>query len=228
MKKYLLLIAYLGLSNYCIGQTNTFPASGNVGIGTTSPGSALSIVKSGLNHLVDYASIQISTSASGNTYGPILYLNGTATTGGKQWGLVSSGPLDAAATGTTGNFAIYDTSAGSRLVINSFGNVGIGTLNPSEKLAVNGKIRAQEIKVENANWPDFVFAKSYALPTLSEIEKHIKEKGHLQGIPSAAEVKANGVDLGEMNAKLLQKIEELTLHLIRQEKEIAELKQKNN
>ncbi len=106
------------------------------------------------------------------------------------------------------------------------GNVGIGTLIPNEKLTVNGKIRAKEIKVENTNWPDFVFAKSYLLPTLKETETHIKEKGHLPGIPTAAEVKVNGIDLGDMNAKLLQKIEELTLHMIRQEKEILKLKQK--
>jgi len=94
------------------------------------------------------------------------------------------------------------------------GNVGIGTLDPKERLSVNGKIRAQEIKVETANWPDYVFTKDYQLPSLSETEDHIKEKGHLPGIPSAEEVKTNGVDLGEMNAKLLKKIEELTLYLI--------------
>jgi hypothetical protein len=99
------------------------------------------------------------------------------------------------------------------------GNVGIGTTTPKEKLSVNGKIRAKEIKVETTNWPDYVFAKSYPLPTLQETEKHIKEKGHLPGIPSAEEVKANGIDLGTMNAKLLQKIEELTLYLIEMKKE---------
>ena len=100
------------------------------------------------------------------------------------------------------------------------GDIGIGTPTPNAKLAVNGNIRAKEIKVENNNWPDYVFIKDYQLPTLQETEKHIKEKGHLPGIPSAAEVKTNGIDLGEMNAKLLQKIEELTLHLIEQNKMI--------
>lgn len=99
------------------------------------------------------------------------------------------------------------------------GDIGIGTATPNAKLAVNGNIRAKEIKVENNNWPDYVFIKDYQLPTLQETEKHIKEKGHLPGIPSAEEVKANGIDLGEMNAKLLQKIEELTLHLIKMEKQ---------
>nr|WP_068892580.1 tail fiber protein [Pedobacter panaciterrae] len=100
------------------------------------------------------------------------------------------------------------------------GKVGIKTSTPGDyDLAVKGKIRAQEIKVELANWPDYVFAKDYDLPSLRETEQHIKKNGHLPGIPSAEEVKANGIDLGEMNAKLLQKIEELTLHLLAIENE---------
>ena len=106
------------------------------------------------------------------------------------------------------------------------GNLGIGTADTrGYRLAVNGKIRAQEIKVEATPWPDYVFSKSYQLPTLQETEKHIKENGKLPGIPSAAEVKANGIDLGEMNAKLLQKIEELTLHVIEQNKKIIKLEE---
>ncbi|SMC75151.1 hypothetical protein [Pedobacter africanus] len=108
-------------------------------------------------------------------------------------------------------------SGSNSITIDNSGNTGIGITDPKGyKLAVNGKIRAQEIKVEASPWPDYVFASDYQLPTLQETEKHIKDKGHLPGIPSAAEVKANGIDLGEMNAKLLQKIEELTLHLIEQ------------
>lgn len=116
-----------------------------------------------------------------------------------------------------GNNFSYD---GANIAIKAVasGNVGIGTTEPKEKLSVNGKVRAHEIKVEISNWPDYVFEKSYQLPTLLDTEKHIKQKGHLPGIPSAAEVKTNGVDLGEINAKLLQKIEELTLHLIEQDK----------
>jgi hypothetical protein len=108
------------------------------------------------------------------------------------------------------------------------GDVGVGTLDTKGyKLAVNGKVRAQEIKVETANWPDYVFAKDYVLPSLKETEKHIQEKGHLPGIPSAQEVKNNGVDLGEMNAKLLKKIEELTLYLIQKDKELEQVKADN-
>ncbi|MFP2996908.1 hypothetical protein ABN763_13410 [Spongiivirga sp. MCCC 1A20706] len=100
------------------------------------------------------------------------------------------------------------------------GNLGIGTTNPGTyKLAVNGKIRAKEIKVETG-WADFVFEKDYHLPTLSEVESHIQEKGHLKDIPSAKEVAENGIFLGEMDAKLLQKIEELMLYTIAQEKQL--------
>ncbi|ATP58041.1 hypothetical protein CPT03_16990 [Pedobacter ginsengisoli] len=120
--------------------------------------------------------------------------------------------------------------AGAEIAIKALGNgnVGVGTAIPNAKLAVNGNIRAKEIKVETANWPDYVFAEDYQLPTLQQTEKHIKEKGHLPGIPSAEEVKSDGVDLGEMNAKLLQKLEEVTLHLIKQEKELLKLKKELN
>ncbi|WP_420552326.1 hypothetical protein [Tenacibaculum aiptasiae] len=114
-------------------------------------------------------------------------------------------------------------------VVVSNGNVGIGTTTTgSHKLAVEGSIGAREIKVEAfPNWSDFVFEKEYKLPTLKEVENHIKEKGHLKDIPSAVEVKKDGFYLGEMDAKLLQKIEELTLYTIQQEKEIQELKEQN-
>src|SRR5215217_603098 len=100
------------------------------------------------------------------------------------------------------------------------GKVGIKTTNPGAfDLAVNGNVRAREIKVDAEVWPDFVFAKDYELPSLKKTEKHIKEKGHLPGMPSATEAKAKGIELGDMNKRLLQKIEELTLHLIEMKKE---------
>ncbi|TKC56599.1 hypothetical protein FBD94_23080 [Pedobacter hiemivivus] len=144
-------------------------------------------------------------------------------------------------TRASGTSSIYGTTdlvlEGDPLYLNAYssgnisialggGNVGIGTPTPREKLSVNGKIRAQEVKVENINWPDYVFTKFYRLPELEETAKHIKEKGHLPGIPSAEEVKNNGIDLGEMNAKLLQKIEELTLHLIKLNERLLKLEKK--
>lgn len=120
------------------------------------------------------------------------------------------------------------------LYVQQDGKVGIGTISPDEQLAVNGKIHTKEVKVDLNGWSDFVFKPSYDLPTLEEVEKHISANGHLKDIPSEKEVIENGIHLGEMNSKLLQKIEELTLYTIEQEKqldkqgeEIAQLKVQN-
>ena len=109
---------------------------------------------------------------------------------------------------------------------NSF--LGIGTSNFTDgtdtyRLAVKGAIRADRVKVYTT-WADYVFEKGYNLPTLEEVEKHIKENGHLKDIPSANEVEKNGIELGEMNKKLLQKIEELTLYVIELNKDLQAVK----
>jgi hypothetical protein len=110
------------------------------------------------------------------------------------------------------------------------GNVGIGTTNPgSFKLAVEGTIGARDVIVTNANpWPDYVFRPGYHLRPLSEVSQYIQTNGHLPDIPTEAEVKAKGVSLGDMQAKLLAKVEELTLHMIQQEKENRELRGQMN
>ncbi|WP_202912428.1 hypothetical protein [Sphingobacterium olei] len=109
---------------------------------------------------------------------------------------------------------------------NAQGNVGIGANATSDKLAVNGNIRAKEIKVETANWPDYVFSEEYELMPLSAIEQYIRDNGHLPEIPKATQVEKDGLSLGEMNKLLLKKIEELTLHLIEKEKQINEQQKK--
>ncbi len=105
--------------------------------------------------------------------------------------------------------------------------VGIGTSDPQSKLAVEGTIRAKEIKVmEVIGAPDYVFEADYKLRTLEATKAYIEENKHLPEIPSAAEMEANGIDLGDMNMRLLKKIEELTLYQIELLERIEKLESK--
>lgn len=122
------------------------------------------------------------------------------------------------------------TTTGSDIHFDS-GSVGIGTAltsNPnSYKLAVNGKIGRKEVQVENTStvWPDYVFESSYELLSLEELDLLIRENSHLPEVPTAIEIRANGQNLGEMNAILLKKIEELTLYIIQMQEQYQSLKQ---
>ena len=124
-----------------------------------------------------------------------------------------------------GGFIAFNTSKNiEQMRIDADGNVGIGTTLPKERLSVNGKIRAHEIKVETANWPDYVFEEDYQISSLAEVEQYIKINKHLPDMPTAQNVKEDGVSVGEMNAKLLKKIEELTLYVIDLKHEVDALK----
>lgn len=112
-------------------------------------------------------------------------------------------------------------------ILMSGGKLGIGTtqIPDSYKLAVAGRIIAEEvvIKLQNTWWPDYVFKSDYNLMPLHQVEQFVTTNNHLPGIPSAAEVQNDGISMGEMQNKLLQKIEELTLYIIEQQKRIEKL-----
>lgn len=205
---------------------------GNVGIGTTTPKTISEIKRTFPSGSQGIDFLRLTSSQAGAWFSQLGLQFRWEDTGNEvayNLAQITATPYWPSGTQSGGHLQFWtkslDPSSESplseKMRITEAGNVGIGTTDTKGyRLAVSGKIRAQEIKVEASPWPDYVFAKSYELPTLQETEKHIKEKGHLPGIPSAEEVKANGIDLGEMNAKLLQKIEELTLHMIEQNKSI--------
>lgn len=107
------------------------------------------------------------------------------------------------------------------------GNVGIGTTTPTSKLTVAGNINSREVKVNVDAGADFVFEKEYDLPSLASVDNYIKQNKHLPKIASAKEMQTNGINLSEMNIKLLQKIEEMTLYMIDFKKQIDSLKDEN-
>ncbi|WP_299124132.1 hypothetical protein [uncultured Tenacibaculum sp.] len=191
---------------------------GNVGIGKTTPTEKLHIE----------GNLLIDAFEKGNESG-IFFREGFSQSNKYNLSILAYNHNGSSADGLSINGfdgISFSTGAGTRnerMRIKQNGNVGIGTIETGKhRLAVEGSIGAREIKVEATGWSDFVFENEYELPTLKEVEKHIKEKGHLKDIPSEAEVLKNGFYLGEMDSKLLQKIEELTLYTIQQEKQLKE------
>jgi hypothetical protein len=197
-----------------INVTNT----GNVGVGTTSPEGKLDV----------YGPVFINTNANLNLKastispldpGDVVFVANNNT----EYARIYTNPG-----GNDLRFSVGPTPT-PRMTVTNAGNVGIGTTNPgANKLAVEGMIGARRVKVDQETWADFVFEPEYKLPSLTELERYIKINKHLPDVPSAAEVAKEKLDLGEMNKILLQKIEELTLHLIELEKKMNTLENKNN
>ncbi|WP_420385481.1 hypothetical protein [Roseivirga sp.] len=189
---------------YAAGSTKSY-FGGNVGIGTTSPN----------------AKLEVTGATRINSTTPVLHFLENDITDSNFQIDVSGGNLNF----RTNNDSF--TNASTKMSILNNGNVGMGTTTPGEKLEVNGTIRSKKVKVEASGWPDYVFADNYQLPSLTDIENFIKTNGHLPEVPSAKEVTENGLDLGDMEATLLKKVEEMTLYMIEMKKEVEALKEEN-
>jgi hypothetical protein len=191
-----------------IGDQFTIKPGGNTGLGTVSPQARLH---------VSNGDLLLQNPTSGY---PVLWL--------KDVGGTNTIRMDYNSLQSTGGNLYFRSAANQNIVLNDAGgNVGIGTSVPgSYKLAVEGKIGAREVNVTTAAWSDHVFNTDYKLRPLSEVQHYIEENHHLPEVPSEKEVLANGQNLGEMNAILLKKIEELTLYMIELKKENDTLQQR--
>lgn len=196
--------------------------SGNVGIGTGTPDSGLEIVKKGDGVSVLKLTTQRPWEFIQNGVDGSAYLGLRSTTGSKSFQILSPSNL------RTAIFHVNDVPESNKVVlVRDGGKVGIGTGSPDEKLTVKGTIHSEEVKVDlTVPGPDYVFESDYNLRSLEETEEYIQTNKHLPEIPSAKEMEANGVQLGEMNMLLLKKIEELTLYIIEQEKRIQKLEER--
>jgi hypothetical protein len=209
--------------------------NGNVGIGSTSPfgkldvvGSKTSTYTSSLNSpTYDFLRIANIHGAGGSDQYSALALSVTGNTGANN-AYVNLAVIQPVAGNSNSEFALTVRQASGVmnevLRAKSDGKIGIGTSNPTSKLTVAGDIHSREVRVSVDAGADFVFRDNYNLPSLDAVSKYIKENKHLPEIASADEMKEEGINLSEMNIKLLQKIEELTLYIIEQDKKTEQLK----
>jgi len=296
-----ILICWLLVSGSSLSAQNIFPASGNVGIGTTSPANKLTVegqIESGPLLLKAWSQSPYANSSwlRGMSDVGVFLTNNNIT----RWaGIKADGSFDVSSgmlfiDGTTGNVGVGTSNpqfkldvngnvhhqgklsigttyngfalnvAGNAYVIGGHtfinegygylsasavtgmfpsasdivfrinnieqmridqnGNMGIGVSNPSEKISINGNVRAKKVIVSQTGWPDYVFDSSYSLRSLSEVESFIAKNKHLPDMPSAKEVDEKGISVGDNQALLVKKIEELTLYLLDIHKENLGLK----
>ncbi len=221
------------VSNYTVPLL-TIGATGNTNIngGLTVTNSGIPLV--GVTNGTATAYIGVS-SAPGALAGPAIANDAVFYSMGGNTIVASQAPGTSIKFATTAPTSNYWSQ--SRMEINSIGQVGIGMAPCSTStglLQVNGQIEATSIKVELVSstngvlsFPDYVFAKDYKLKSLGDLEKFISENNHLPGIPSASEVEKDGINVAEMDVKLLEKIEEITLYIIEMKKEINTLQKEN-
>ena len=198
---------------------------GNVGIGTTLPNAKLEVFNTAQSgHLI------LSANDNGNADLSRIDLDYKIANNNQTIARISSG-YPTSANGGSGILRFYTSNSGvlgEKMRINSNGNVSIGTtlIDPTgAMLTVNGSIHTKEVIVDlKPPLADFVFNTNYKLMPLHEVEQFVNVNSHLPEMPSAAVVSKNGLNMGEMQNKLLQKVEELTLYVIEQQKEIEQLK----
>ncbi len=181
--------------------------SSNVGIGTTSPNVKLHVTNGTDAGLGSGGYIVAGDITSGNV-------------------VIDNNEIMARNNGAASTL-YFNNDGGNLAMCVASGNVTIGTATPATGylLSVDGKVMAEEVRVLlSGSWPDYVFEEGYQLPSLKDLETSVMKNKHLPGIPAADVVQKEGITLGQMQTKMMEKIEELTLYIIQLQKQIDELK----
>jgi hypothetical protein len=212
-----LLTGYTGYAQFNTNGNNT-TTSNNVGIGTTNNPSAVLEVNAAGTARADGGLARLLQPAMGEeTDNSLLF--------GRSPNVYQGGLLGYYYSSLGSLIYLNHWGDRSGLVIAQGGKVGIGTSSPDEQLTVKGGIHARSVKVDlNGPLADYVFEADYKLRSLTDLHSYIKRFHHLPEVPSAKEAQSNGLDLGTMNQVLLKKVEELTLYVIHQSKEIKQMK----
>jgi len=228
-------VPHLAGQNFVPCAPNICPSSitANVGIGTVSPVSPLHVGNSSTAILRSTILENLDTGGQDGKGASLEFYGRDTVNGQKQLArIVTVGNNSEAGNYIGANLAFYTRESSGQTVtekmrITSLGNVGIGTSTPQYLLTVKGIIGARQVIVTSTMGADYVFKPEYHLRQMSEVSAYIKEHHHLPEVPSEAEVQANGVNLGDMQMKLLAKVEELTLHAIQADERNNRLEQQN-
>ncbi|MEX2345031.1 MAG: hypothetical protein WD604_05415 [Balneolaceae bacterium] len=214
------------------------PTGGGVGIGEISPQSKLHVQNDDTGIATNYsdviiedvdAHLDIISNSDASWGSAINFVEGNGASNTDIWSIAKQTTNGNGDSSLRFNFGTNNSHSNpNKLTLLISGNIGIGTTAPEEKLTVAGTVKSREVIVEEDTGADFVFKEGYNLPGLEELEAFIKANKHLPEIPPAEEMIRDGVKVGDLQMKLLQKIEELTLYTLEQQKKIEALEQQHS